>query len=421
MNAVILVVDRLHAGYIGAYGNTWVRTPTLDRLASESFLLDQAFLDSPQLDRLACSHWLGRHALAPDRGESRPALTELLQQADIASTLLTDEPALIGHPLARTFRHVLELPCAGSAIPPGLAPDNISGKSPACGLAETVEKTHLGQCFSQLIDWLESPQEPYLLWCHLRGLAAPWDAPMEFRLAYADDDAPPPIPSTEVPCRTLSEDYDPDDLWAVSQAYAGQISLLDTCLSALVEHLGSSQAGRRTLLAVTSARGFPLGEHHRIGAVDECLYAELVHMPMLLRFPDRLGATVRCPALVEPDDLWATLLDWFHIGGRPDSPTARSLMPLVRDEVEQLRDRLVIAGKGTERAIITPAWFFRNGDTDDLFVHPDDRWQLNNVANRCHEVVDLLRDTISQFERTLAANQIPEITPLAEILMTGMQ
>ena len=42
MNAICLVIDRLHAGYVGAYGNTWIETPAMNRLASQSFLLDQA-------------------------------------------------------------------------------------------------------------------------------------------------------------------------------------------------------------------------------------------------------------------------------------------------------------------------------------------------------------------------------------------
>ena len=65
MNAVCLVIDRLHAGYVGAYGNTWIETPALDRLASQSLLLDQALVDSPDLERLYRSYWQGWHALVP--------------------------------------------------------------------------------------------------------------------------------------------------------------------------------------------------------------------------------------------------------------------------------------------------------------------------------------------------------------------
>ena len=49
MNAICLVIDRLHRGLL-AYGNTWV-DPAFDRLTAESFAFDQMLVDSPRLGR----------------------------------------------------------------------------------------------------------------------------------------------------------------------------------------------------------------------------------------------------------------------------------------------------------------------------------------------------------------------------------
>ena len=38
MNAICLVIDRLHCGYLGCYGNAWVGMPGIVRLAAESFV-----------------------------------------------------------------------------------------------------------------------------------------------------------------------------------------------------------------------------------------------------------------------------------------------------------------------------------------------------------------------------------------------
>ena len=100
---------------------------------------------------------------------------------------------------------------------------------------------------------------------------------------------PPPPDSAEVPDRLLDDNPDPDDVWGVSQSYAGQVSLLDTCLGALEDFLQGSPLASDTLFALTSARGFPLGEHGRIGPCDDALYGELVHVPLALRFPDNIG------------------------------------------------------------------------------------------------------------------------------------
>ncbi len=417
MNAIILVVDRLHAGYLGAYGNTWIQTPAFDRLAAESFVFDQAFIDSPKPDSLYRALWLGRHALLPATSQESPILVALLSGAGITTALVTDEEALIRNPWATAFADLIEIPGATRTSPFAAVGDLTGVETCSPCLAATVEETHLARCFAQMIDWLESPREPYLLWCHLRGLAAPWDAPIDFRRAYADSGDPEPSQTAEVPCYKLMKDRDPDELLAVSHSYAGQVGLLDACLGALGEYLLSSPAGKETLLVVLSARGFPLGEHQRIGPVNDALHAELVHVPLLVRFPSGLGAAVRSQALVEPDDLWATLLDWWEIPRRPESPTARSLMPLVREEAEIVRDCLLIAGEIDERAIVTPSWFLRAGETPELFVQPDDRWQVNNVANRCPDIVELLEEALASRERALKSGQLSQVPPLADVLL----
>ena len=52
----------------------------------------------------------------------------------------------------------------------------------------------------------------------------------------------------------------------------------------------------------------------------------------------------------------------------------------------------------TQSALRTPAWFLHQGTTDDppkLFVKPDDRWEVNDVANRCPEIVEQM---VAQWE-----------------------
>jgi len=404
MNAIVLVIDRLHAGYVGAYGNAWVATPSLDRLAVESVVFDQCLIESPRLESLCRSYWQGRHPLGGEAlPDDRPALPSLLRSAGVTTTLLTDEPVVARHPLAGSFDSLVELPG------PGLVE-----------VADEIDETHLAACFARLIDWLQSPREPFLAWCHLSGLGGPWDAPLEFRNRYAEEDDPDPPDSAEVPCEMLPSDYDPDRLLGISQAYAGQVSLLDVCVGALVESLADSPAGRDSLFVLASARGFPLGGHLRVGAYDESLYGELVHVPLWMRFPDSRGAAVRSRALVRPADLWPTLLEWWGVPDLPHSPDAASLMPLVREEVESIRDRVCLVAGDTERAIRTPAWFLREAAEPELFAKPDDRWEVNDVADRCQDVVDLLRTAYAEYLRALCSGELDSLPPLAEILLTGL-
>jgi arylsulfatase A-like enzyme len=403
VNAICLVFDRLHTGFLGAYGNTWIETPAFDRLAAESFVFDQMHVDSPRLGQLYRSFWQGWHALAP-AVENRPALPAMLREAGVYCTLLTDERAVIEHPLAIEFDDCIQID------PPWQSQMAAEG---------AYEETHLARCFLQIIDWVQTAQRPFFLWCHIGSLGATWDAPPECRERYWDESDPPLLPTADVPDRMLKANFDPDELLIYTQAYAGQIALLDTCLGGFLEVLEEHPSAHKTMLALAGARGFPMGEHLRLGPCDEALHGELVHVPLLLRFPDGLGAASRSQALVEPADLWATLLDRWRIAGA--SPTGQSLMPLVREEPVATRDRLVVVGTGQERAIRTPAWYLRKAEPPELYAKPDDLWEVNNVSNRCQEVVDCLLDATDQFEQAIYSGNVADLPPLNGVLVEGFE
>lgn len=399
MNAICLVIDRLHAGYLGAYGNGWIETPAFDRLAAESFLFDQMLIDTPQLQPLYRSYWQGSHALAG--ADDRLTLPAALRASGVHTALLSDEDAVYRHPLATDFNEIIafEPPRQAQVAPEGAA-----------------EQTHLARCFAQIIEWMQSAPRPYLLWCHLAALGLTWDAPLEFRQLYSEPDGPEPRPSADVPDLLLPEDGNPDEAVAFAQAYAGQVSLLDACLGGLCKILRAQE----TLLVVTSSRGFPLAEHRRFGPCDEAIYGELVHVPLVVRFPDGLGASARSQALVEPADLMPTLLDYWQIANTPPA-SAASLLPIIRGDAVALRDRLVVAGRGTERGLRTPAWYLRAVEDPELYVKPDDHWEANNVAIRCQEVVQCLQDTLLQTEQALRTGRTSDLPPLTDVLVEGLE
>lgn len=446
MNAVCLIVDRLHSGYLGCYGNAWVRTPAFDRLACESFVLDQAVIDSPDLALLYRAYWRGLHALAPESaGGLEPAdgwqsLPRALGESGVVTSLLTDDAEVAGIRHAADFSDVIHLP-------PG----------DPLGSAASAADTQLAALFAAATDWLATARPPFLLWIHAQGLAAPWDAPLDCRRAYQDDDGVALPDFIQVPSRLLPMDPDPDELLGVRWAYAGQVSLLDRCLQGFWESLQSSPHFEKTLLLVMSARGFPLGEHGWLGSPLEPssqgrlpprawaaanvsrprLYDELVHVPLFVRLPGGVGAAARSPAIVQPPDLAATLRDWWGLPANESCRGGRSLLPLVREEAELIHDRGCIASPG-ECAIRTPAWYFRWTPgveaapahphaelsespelAGELFVKPDDRHEVSDVADRCPEVVSLLRNAYDDFATAVASEPEAALPLLDEVLASG--
>ncbi len=396
MNAICLVVDRLHVGYLGPLGNTWIDTPSFNRLAAEGFVFDQAWVDSSQLDVLCRGLWLGVHPLQAAGGS--PVAARLADRG-LHLALITDEPVVAGHPLAQAFATRWELEEAQALAP-----------------ASRMEDTHLARSFARLVECLEDLPEPFVAWCHLRGLAAPWDAPEGFRQAYHQEGDPLPLATAEIVCRTLPQEFDPDELLPILHAYAGQVTLLDQCLGGLLEWLATSQAGPETLLVFLSARGLPLGEHGRVGLGLDSLHAEVTHIPLFVRMPGKAEVAGRTHALVRPADVAGTLLDYFDMRDGSGPAPVPSLLDLVRGEVESIRDRHLIVGSGSGanagnavatpasagRALVTPAWYYYLAERPELYVLPDDFWQANDVADRCPEIVALLDQALRQCEEALA-------------------
>src|SRR5262245_37302094 len=89
MKVLVLNASALHLGYLGCYGNEWVATPALNRLAAEGVVFDQHYADAPGTPR---SSWTGRYRFpAPSEaasGEPPPELPALLQTHGVPFVLV---------------------------------------------------------------------------------------------------------------------------------------------------------------------------------------------------------------------------------------------------------------------------------------------------------------------------------------------
>jgi len=252
---------------------------------------------------------------------------------------------------------------------------------------------------------------------HSRGMAGPWDAPTAMRQQFADEDDPEPPDFVEPPDRVLPADFDPDELLGIVHAYAGQVALIDLCLGMLLDAIEESPQLRDALLVVTSPRGYPLGEHRRIGGDD--LYGELLHLPLFVRVPG-CQESIRCQQLTQPSDLYATLAQWLELPADNEPASARSLLPVLLGETRPTQS-LALAKSSNQRAIRSPAWFLRESIVEgqtrrELFAKPDDRWEVNEVASRCGDVAEQLAAAADQFEQAAATGTLASLAPLAEIL-----
>ena len=247
-----------------------------------------------------------------------------------------------------------------------------------------------------------------------------WDAPLEFQQLLLDEGDPPPVESSATPDYVVKSSDDPDTAFGYASAYAAQIMVLDACWENVFDGLHAS-AGDEWLVMLIGARGFPLGEHGRIGGIDRRMYADQLHVPWLIRFPNNLGQLVRSNHLASHADVLPTFIDWLDGDPRPGEPAfdGMSVLPIASAARTAWQDA-VISTSATARTIRTADWCLREdisssdgaiigqratSPSPELFVRPDDRWEANDVAKLCADACEELRTTISATLRRLSQGE----------------
>lgn len=391
-NVLVVAIDGLRASSLGAYGNTTYGTPALDRFAANSFLLDCCFAPSSDLAEVYREMWQSS-SVRPDA-----TLPKVFNDLGYSTTLVTDELVLNSFAATSEFRQTVQ----------------VAAPSPSHGVVKRANgpaETDLARVFAAAMDQIanDPDDKDRLVWLHARGMYGAWDAPLEFQQMLLDDSDPLPIASTSAPDLEVTDGDDPDAPFRYATAYAAQVMALDACWEVLLDALDS--ASDPWLVVLIGARGFPLGEHNRIGGLDSRLFAEQLHVPWLIRFPDNRGRLARSGNLTTHQDLLPTLMDWIDRDHIYDRSTfdGTSVVPLATATNSKWRDALISASLHA-RAIRTPAWCLRetvvanpnavdrsgNPPTLELYVRPDDRWEANDVAKLCPEVVDELQSRLAE-------------------------
>ena len=435
-NILVVAIDGLRAAALGAYGNTSFATPVLDQIAAESFLFDSCYAPSADLSGVYRALWQSIHPARPECGASHRdgaqiarSLPRMLRELGYATTLVTDEPKSLSFAFVDDFDECIQL-----------AADADIEKNPV--RADDVSQTAMARVFSAACDVVAprqteprspSARVPRFIWLHSCGMYGAWDAPIELQQSLLDEGDPPPVEARIPPDFLIASDAEPDAIFRHSCAYAAQVMSLDACCRDLLEYVYSDRASEQWLVVVLGTRGYPLGEHRRVGGVDPRLYAEQLHVPWLVRFPDGLGRLARSDQLVSHFDVMPTLLDYIEsaMGGDRAGMDGMSALPLAPTARVDWRDALVFASGNGSQAIRTAAWSLRReGMTSDakttsreatspqceLFVRPDDRWEANDVAKLCPDVVDALGSAMNDTLQKLSAG---DAKPLTSLLSAG--
>jgi len=404
-NGIVIVVEGVNTGLVGAYGTNTAVTPSLDRLAAHGLVLDQCFVDSLNPRKQLFSLWTGRHAVQ-DRDEPTWTMWKQLMTSGYEASLITDCPV--------AARVAEELGCPRVIFVEVDKPDEAAQDWTECALTRV---------FIAAVEELSEPESNRLVWIHSRGLRHAWDAPLDLREHFIDPEDPAPPSEACVPAITITDDTDPDEIIGWAQVAAAQVAVVDQGIDILMSAIDSRADADDWACMVVSPGGVPLGEHGRVGWSIPETHGEEINCLAIIqaRVDQPIGS--RRAELCQLPDLVITFLDALEIElPSTESIWGRSMLQLgpfsapsqwpaefqsacIFDDIEQPWIR-------------TPAWS-ANGFTNklpQLFVKPDDRWETSDVSSRRLDVVERLQQIATEFHKCACVGKRQELPTLEDEL-----
>jgi arylsulfatase A-like enzyme len=405
MRVLVIVAGGLPAGYVGCYGNEWLPTPAFDRLAAEGIVFDQHYADQPDAAGADRAWRTGCYALPLADGQAgcqAPDLFSALSERGIATRLITDRR--LGSDEQAGWQRV------HSVVQP------IDAADPLAGLLSALEQT---------LDELAA-REQWLCKVDTSILRHPDRMPESLYRGPVNQETEVATPDEETAAAdadavSIEESEEEEAVLAVQEAFGAAVVYLDSWMSTLYDRLSSRDLLDQIVILLTSDSGQRIGPPGDAD-VSDLLHEERLHLPLLLRLPGRAEAGRRITALTQSIDLLPTL---FEALGHP-APAVHgySLWPLVHGKSQRVRP-YACAGVCAERSVAwwlrTPEWSFhhalqvgaasgaapvRVGSPDlraggqptlQLYVRPDDRWEVNDIRQHYLEWAENLEKVLTQF------------------------
>jgi arylsulfatase A-like enzyme len=343
-NLILLVLDSVRAANVSCYGYHRPTTPNLDRLAAEASLYEQAISVGCWTLPVHVSMFTGlypyQHGVnisAATLSGQRPTLAGQLRSLGYQTACFSNNPYISQTTgLIAGFDTVEDMWQASR--PRGIRRTKASqliktlqryGRitDPAVWAIRSLRKlvkrarpkrddSDSGAALtnSAIEDWLAQRQtdRPFFLFANYMECHQPYRAPAPYDRRFMDRRV------SERDIHRLTTDLfstmdegrldRQSDREILRSLYDGALAYLDERVGQLVRALESAGILDDTVLVITSDHGDSLGEHGRFGHRTE-LYEQLVHVPLLIRYPACFRGGDRVRPQVQLIDLYPTLLE----------------------------------------------------------------------------------------------------------------
>ncbi len=402
-NAIVVMFDSLQMNYLGCYGNTWMKTPNMDRLAREGVLFENSYTEG--LPTVPCRRAMHTGCYTLPYSGWVPLTMEDTTIADLCWGRPIDTALVFDAPQYRLpkfgytrsfdkvwFTHGHEADhyfYEDDALYHLNVDDYVEDSSREFYLSkynkkivditldeissylkqrqyggEKEENRYVAKTMTKAIEYLQQVdrQKQFFLWIDSFDPHEPWDPPS----VYDPINPCPYDPDYKgkdelLPFPDLVEGlYTEAQLNHVRMLYAELVTLCDKYLGKLMDYLKVSGLEDNTMLMMVSDHGEPMGNaEHGHGMMRKARpwpYEELVHTPLLVRCPG-IQAGQRLKGFVQSCDIAPTVCDWLGIGVQPRMQ-GKSLLPMMRGEVEKVRDFAIAGYYNYSWSIITDDWSY---------------------------------------------------------------
>ena len=336
MKTLFLVLDTVRRDYLEAYGNSWVKTPNLNRLAQRGVTFDNHWVGSLPCMPARREFMTGRHNfLFRGWGPIEPyddTLPGELRNRGVFTHLLTDHDHYFElggenyHTAFNTwefFRGQEHDPWISLvdriALPEHMGQmtqENWKNRS-----TQQKEEEFSGRRTAEAaVAWLDANRDAddWFLQVELFDPHEPFYCTEEYRKMYGDTwDGP----LYDWPRYEVVQDS-PEAVEHIRKCYAGLLTMTDHWVGKVLDKLDELSLFDDTLIVFTTDHGTMLAEHSYWMKNRMPMYHQLTRIPLIIHMPGGVRAGTRCGALTQTIDLMPTFLDIYgcpappHIHGR---------------------------------------------------------------------------------------------------------
>ncbi len=448
-NIVLLYVDQMRADAMRCAGNMAIETPNLDRLAAEGVRFTECVTTTPVCIAARYHLLTGRRS-----GETGRFANNSPTPEPVLDTL----PAMLG--LAGYHNYSLgKMHFRPTRRHYGLHHREVMGELPTWNQDDDYLKflkehgwghkreihgvRNLLYCQPQtsplpqemhgswwigdrMVDFLrENHNRRFFAWLGFIGPHPPYNMPEPWASMYRNEDMPFPIdvnrdeatmPLVLRMLRSYS-DYDnasDERFRRVVALYYAAVSLIDHQVGRVLDTLDELGIADNTMVVFTGDHGEMLGDYRTCQKMNP--YEQSVHVPMIMRWPERLAAGEVCDHLVSCTDILPTFMDAAGYS-HPMLDTIEGMSLLGRDRGGHAQPRSEFVsdlGNGASRwlSLRRPPLkynYYCDSGWEELYNLQDDPQELHNLllegAPGARAEADDMRGALVQWE---VANGLPE-------------